>query len=177
MGDWDDDDQSEEKTNFSKIQEDTNLRNYLQKCRHHMTGTPPPPTLPCIKCWRDFRTHRGTRKFPSVLCMTRKDLSFRRRKPNWRSIILSLLKTTCWNCMSMKLLHKSHCTVSLLSLVVALLAKLPKSCLPFKLAMVLINFIFFHLKIFLIKKFSLLLHAECVLCIFLPVSSHPPPCT
>jgi hypothetical protein len=45
MGDWDDDGQSEEKTNFSRIQEDTNLRNYLQKCHHHMMGTPP-PTLP-----------------------------------------------------------------------------------------------------------------------------------
>jgi hypothetical protein len=79
MGDWDDDGQSEEKTNFSRIQEDTNLRNYLQKCDHHMMGTPPPPTLPCINCWRDFRTHRGTRKFPSVFCTTRKDLSFTRR--------------------------------------------------------------------------------------------------
>jgi hypothetical protein len=45
--------------------------------------------------------------------------------------------------------------------------------LPWK---VLINFIFFHLQIFLIKKFSWLIHAECVLCIFLPLSSHPPPC-
>ncbi len=153
MGDWDDDGQSEEKTNFSRIQEDTNLRNYLQKCHHHMMGTPPPPTLPCIKCWRDFRTHRGTRKFPSVFCTTRKDLSFTRRKPNWRSIILSLLKTTCWNCMWMKLLHKSHRTVSLLSLVVALLAKLPKSCLPFKLAIEgAYKFYFFPFKKFSHKK-------------------------
>jgi hypothetical protein len=47
------------------------------------------------------------------------------------------------------------------------------SSVPWK---VLINFYFFHLKNFLIKKFSLLLHAECVLCIFLPVSSHLSPC-
>jgi hypothetical protein len=43
--------------------------------------------------------------------------------------------------------------VSLLSLVVALLAKLPKSCLPFKLAMEgAYKIIFFPFKIFSHKK-------------------------
>jgi hypothetical protein len=56
--------------------------------------------------------------------------------------------------------------VSLLSLVVALLAKLPKSCLPFKLAMEgAYKFYFFPIKFFSHKKnshCSSMLNVSCV---------------